>query len=159
MYVSVGGMAQAIDIYTQLKERSLEWIEKFGQGEDVRGERTRLLSRACVYAVKLAELCTSEYAPDPERCHEELVWAVTTTMKERRRREVEGVKEGEGPWQSDDEVGSQMEGASCVSSLASCVLRLASCILHLAFFPPFPSPFPPLSFHKNTHTQHTATEN
>jgi len=110
MYISVGALPQAIDIYQQLKDRSLEWVEKFGAEEGNLRDRSRLLNRACVYAVKLAELYTSPYAPDRERCRTELEWAVTTTMRERQRRLVEGVKEGEGPWQSDDEVGSQMEG-------------------------------------------------
>lgn len=110
LYVVVGALPSAIDIYTQLKERSLEWIEKFGNEEGNLKDRTRLLSRACVYSVKLAELYTSPYSPDQEKVQENLVWAVTTTMKERQRRLTEGVKEGEGPWQDDDQVGSQMEG-------------------------------------------------
>jgi len=116
MYVKIGAVPLAIDIYEQLKDRTLDWVDKHGALEGNLADRTRLLSRAGVYAVKLAELYTSPYAPDQVKVQENLVWAVTMTMKERARRAAEGVKEGEGPWQSDDEVGSQMEGKlRCVS--------------------------------------------
>ena len=44
-----------------------------------------------------------------EAAEEKLVWAVTTVLKEQRRREVEGVKPGEGEWLSPEEIGGSLE--------------------------------------------------
>lgn len=74
------------------------------------GKRTRLLSKAISISVKLANLYSDEHVLERELAHERLVWAVETILREMQRRAKEGLKEGEGPWMSPEEIGGSMEG-------------------------------------------------
>ena len=38
------------------------------------------------------------------------MWSVTALLKEQKRRQDEGVKEGEGQWLTDEEIGGTLEG-------------------------------------------------
>ena len=74
------------------------------------GRRRRLLQCAVKAGVKLGDLYSHEDIHDPAVAEERLVWAVTTLLKERQRRETEGVKEGEGEWfASGEEIGGALE--------------------------------------------------
>ncbi len=97
--------------------------------ETARGKRTRLLSRLVGISVKLGELYANEYVAEKEAAEEQLVWAVETTLKEKRRRETEGVREGDGDWMSDEEMGASMEG-EC-GFLLTLILFGSSCSSHL----------------------------
>ncbi|KAH6845082.1 hypothetical protein B0I37DRAFT_175796 [Chaetomium sp. MPI-CAGE-AT-0009] len=72
-------------------------------------KRTRLLAKAVSVSVKLANLYSDEHVLEREAAHERLVWAVETTLREMQRRAKEGLKEGEGPWMSPEEVGGSLE--------------------------------------------------
>lgn len=75
------------------------------------GRRRRLLQCAVKAGVKLGELYSHEDIHDPAMAEERLVWAVTALLKERQRRETEGVKDGEGVWfASGEEIGGALEG-------------------------------------------------
>jgi hypothetical protein len=74
------------------------------------GKRSRLLAKAVSISVKLANLYSDEHVLERERAHERLVWAVETILGEMQRRARDGLKEGEGPWLSPEEVGGSLEG-------------------------------------------------
>ena len=60
--------------------------------------------------MKLGEHYANEYIGDQDAAEEKLVWAITTLLKEQKRREDEGVKEEEGQWMSNEEIGGSLEG-------------------------------------------------
>ncbi|KAL2196454.1 hypothetical protein P885DRAFT_69492 [Corynascus similis CBS 632.67] len=72
-------------------------------------KRTRLLAKAVSISVKLANLYSDEHVLERETAHERLVWAVETTLRETQRRIREGLKDGEGPWMSAEEIGGSLE--------------------------------------------------
>ena len=82
-----------------------------GEEQETPAERRRRLLQCAVKAgVKLGDLYSHEDIHDPAMAEERLVWAVTTLLKERQRRETEGIKEGEGKWfASGEEIGGALE--------------------------------------------------
>lgn len=104
-----GNAKNAIDVLEALKGDCLKAIELLGKDEQYRGERTRLLGWACKVATRMADLYGNPYINDQAKMEENLVWAVETTIRERQRREREGVKPGEGEWLDLDDQGSQLE--------------------------------------------------
>lgn len=71
--------------------------------------RNRTLGKAAQISIKLGELYAHEQMRDMDKSHEHLVWGVETSLRESRRRMVEGVKEGEGSWLSPEEIGGALE--------------------------------------------------
>ena len=59
-------------------------------------KRTRVLAKTVAMSLKLGELYSNPYIHDPTTAEERLVWAVETILKEKQRRETQGVKENEG---------------------------------------------------------------
>lgn len=75
----------------------------------VRSSRTRILGKSCGISIKLGELYADDHVMDMEKSHDFLTWAVETCLKEFRRRNTEGVKEGEGKWMTTEEIGGALE--------------------------------------------------
>ena len=101
---------KAIDILEIVKRDNLKWIEELGGQPGNEGKRTRVLGKTVGISVKLGELYANEYVVEKDLAEEKLVWAVETVLKERQRREKEGVKPGEGEWLSPEEIGGSLEG-------------------------------------------------
>ncbi|KAI9685332.1 MAG: hypothetical protein M1820_010825 [Bogoriella megaspora] len=132
-----GRLRQAIEVLEVLRKDCLRWIEMhgdealrmeeekveegLGEGEKrervVRNEelrarrekRTRVLKHVVQYSVRLGDLYADAQIWDRDTAEERLVWAVETSLKEKERREKEGVKDGEGNWLSDSEIGASLE--------------------------------------------------
>ena len=100
---------KAIEILEIVRRDNLKWIELYGEKEGNEVKRTRLLQKSIGASVKLGELYSSDHIQNTAEAEKQLVWAVTTVLKERQRREEEGVKEGEGDWMSNDEIGGALE--------------------------------------------------
>ena len=62
--------------------------------------------------VKLAQLYDVKYVNEPQNGEKRLVEAVESALREKQRREKDGLKPGEGPWLTDDEMGATLEGMS-----------------------------------------------
>ncbi|KAF2091671.1 hypothetical protein K490DRAFT_31942, partial [Saccharata proteae CBS 121410] len=100
---------RAIDVLEIVKRDCLLWVDVVGDKHWNDGQRTRVLGKTIGISVKLGDLYTNSYVKKPDKAEEALVWAVTTVLKEKARREKEGVKEGEGEWINDEQMGASME--------------------------------------------------
>jgi len=80
--------------------------------ENLWAKRTRVLGKSVGISVKLGELYADEHVLQGDSAGEHLVWAVETVLKELQRRQVEGVKEGEGDWMTPEQIGGALEGKS-----------------------------------------------
>ncbi|KAK7729735.1 hypothetical protein SLS63_006116 [Diaporthe eres] len=75
----------------------------------LRSSRTRILGKSVGISTKLGELYAHEQVLQHDKAHERLMWAVETALGEFRRRSAEGVKPGEGPWMTPEEIGGALE--------------------------------------------------
>ena len=99
----------AIEVLELVRKDCLEWLEEVGAKPGNEARRTKVLVKTIQISVKLGEYYTNEYVADQEAAEERLVWAVTALLKEQKRRDDEGVKEGEGEWMSNEEIGGALE--------------------------------------------------
>ncbi|RYO97611.1 hypothetical protein DL764_007285 [Monosporascus ibericus] len=86
--------------------------------ENLWAKRTRVLGKSVGISVKLGELYADEHVLQSDAAGERLVWAVETVLKELQRRQVEGIKEGEGDWMSPEQIGGALEVNNLAISLA-----------------------------------------
>ena len=100
---------KAIDVLEIVRHDCLRWMEELGGLERNRGKRTKVLGKTIGISVRLGEFYANEQIADQDAAEERLVWAVTALLKEQKRREDEGVKEGEGDWMSNEEIGAALE--------------------------------------------------
>ena len=133
----VGNYSKAVEILEIIRTDCLKWVETYGNealrteektlepgmGEEEReeltkvndnvrwkrGKRTRVLKKVVQFSAKLGEMYADPHVWDRDAAEERLVWAVESGLKEKERREKEGVKEGEGDWLNDSELGASME--------------------------------------------------
>ena len=156
-----GKHSKAVEILEIIRADCLKWVQTYGDealrteerpvdtgmeederervtkaNEDVRwkrGKRTRILKKVVQFSAKLGEMYADPHVWDRDAAEERLVWAVEAGLKEKERRKKDGVKEGEGDWLSDSELGASLECESTfyISRMlwATSVLRL--CILLL----------------------------
>ncbi|KAL9125905.1 MAG: hypothetical protein Q9217_004963, partial [Psora testacea] len=109
MFEKARSWRQAINTLELIRANCLEWIEKVGSREGNQGRRTKVLGKTIGISVRLADYYANDSVRDYETAEERLVWAVTAALKEQRRREAEGVKDGEGVWLEDEEIGGTLE--------------------------------------------------
>jgi hypothetical protein len=122
----VGAYGKAIDVLEIVRTDCLKWIDMFGSQEGNQRKRTRLLGKTVGIAVKLGELYGLEGGEGShEHAEEKLVWATETVLKEKKRRETEGVREDEGDWMNDEEIGGALECKFSFLSLSLCHFRAA----------------------------------
>jgi hypothetical protein len=100
---------KAIQVLEILRTDCLAWEEKFGQLEDHKEKRTRIMKQLVAMSVKLGDLYSNQYVQDPKAAEEKLVWALETSLREKQRRQEPSVLEKEGEWMSDNEMGASME--------------------------------------------------
>lgn len=99
----------AIKVLGIIRSDCVKWNDKLGDKHFTDGKRTRVLQTAVKVSLKMGELYGLPYVGEREKSEEALVWAVDTALREEKRREVEGVKEGEGQWLGKEEMGAVME--------------------------------------------------
>lgn len=110
------------------------WIDEYSDRHWTDGDRSRVLKVIVQLNVKLGELYTSKYMNQPEDAEKRLVDAVEIALKERARREKDGVKEGEGEFLTDEELGGALECMAFHSDpfLSPSILVLPAHIKHAA---------------------------
>ena len=109
LFEKISTYQKAIDVLEIVKRDCLRWMDELGGLDRNIGKRTRVLGKTIGISVKLGEYYASDYIQDQESAEECLVWAVTTLLKEQKRREDEGIREGEGDWMSNEEIGGSLE--------------------------------------------------
>ncbi|KAI3326211.1 TPR domain-containing protein [Xylariaceae sp. AK1471] len=101
----IGAANTQADASKQKEESTEEEVEQ----ENLWAKRTRVLGKAVGISVKLGELYADNHVLQGDSAGEHLVWAVETVLKELQRRQVEGVKEGEGDWMTPEQIGGALE--------------------------------------------------
>lgn len=100
---------KAIEVLEAIRTDNLKWLEVVGFRNGWEARRNKVLQKTVQISVKLGDLYSNNYVLEQELAEERLTWAVEQTLKELQRREREGVKEDEGPWFDDDQIGTQFE--------------------------------------------------
>jgi len=85
-----------------LLERKLDY-------ENLWRKRNRILAMMVKINTKLGDLYADPHVLENDLAGERFLWSVETTLKEMHRRQTEGVKEGEGPWFTEEELGAELE--------------------------------------------------
>ncbi|KAF2020957.1 hypothetical protein BU24DRAFT_361523 [Aaosphaeria arxii CBS 175.79] len=109
LFEQAGHFPLACDVLEIMRVDCNRWIEEFSDKHWTNGNRSRILKVTVQLNVKLAELYDSKYMNQPDDAEKRLVEAVETVLRETTRRRNEGVKEGEGDFMTDEEVGGTME--------------------------------------------------
>ena len=113
LFEKLGLIEKAIDVLEQVRSDCLKWNELFGDKPQNQEKRTKLLAKAVQLSTKLGEYYSHEQIRDQGAAEAKLVWAVTTLLKEQRRREEAGLKpEDQGGWISTDQTGAALEGTT-----------------------------------------------
>ncbi|KAF2840243.1 hypothetical protein M501DRAFT_1015312 [Patellaria atrata CBS 101060] len=99
----------AIEILEIIKKDCFKWVEELGPKHFEDGHRTRMLKRTVELNTKLGELYSNVYVDERDKAEACLIEGAETYLKERNRRNKQGIKEGEGDWMSEEEAGASME--------------------------------------------------
>lgn len=99
----------ACDVLEIMRVDCQRWIDEFSHKHITDGDRSRVLKVMVQLNVKLGDLYDSKYMNQPEDAEKRLTDAVEIALREKARRETEGVKEGEGEWLTDEEMGATLE--------------------------------------------------
>jgi hypothetical protein len=101
---------KSIEVLEVVKRDNLQWLDTVGKAPERVEQRSQVLAKSVGLAVKLGDLYSSPYVMEQEQAEAQLVWAVTTILKEQERRQKEGVRPGEDDaWLSPEEVGGSFE--------------------------------------------------
>lgn len=110
MFEKTNNWEMAVKVHEMLRTDCLRWLEEFGEKEGNEAKRTRILGKVVQISSKLGELYSSDYVQRQEDAEAALIFAIETALRERIRREREGVKPDEGEWMSNEQLGAAMEG-------------------------------------------------
>ncbi|KAF2737020.1 hypothetical protein EJ04DRAFT_574877 [Polyplosphaeria fusca] len=104
-----GRYPAAAEVLEIMRSDCWDWLDERGDAHQTDGNRTRILKVIVELDVRLGELYVTPYVNEPENAEKVLVEAVETALNERNRRTKDGVKEGEGDWMTDEELGGTLE--------------------------------------------------
>ncbi|KAH7083056.1 hypothetical protein BKA63DRAFT_502148 [Paraphoma chrysanthemicola] len=99
----------AVDVLEIMRNDCQRWVDEFSHKHFNDGNRSRVMKNMVQINVKLAQLYDTRYVNEPENGEKRLVEAVESALREKQRRATEGVKSGEGPWLTNDEMGATLE--------------------------------------------------
>jgi tetratricopeptide (TPR) repeat protein len=106
----INAYGEAIKVLDLVVAQNLEWIEAHKDDPELKKQRAHVLYQTVKVQIKVAGHYANPAIWDRDTAEAKLVWAVETLVKEKQRREREGVsEEEEGPWMSDDEMGASIE--------------------------------------------------
>ncbi|KAF2003655.1 hypothetical protein P154DRAFT_519879 [Amniculicola lignicola CBS 123094] len=108
-FEKAGHYKYACDVLEVLRADCKRYIEMYGERFQTTGDRARVLKRLVEISVKLGDLYDTKYMNEPENAERVLTDALEIALRERARRETEGVKQGEGEWMTPEELGATME--------------------------------------------------
>jgi tetratricopeptide (TPR) repeat protein len=102
----------AITVLEKEREYAYEFLEKAKAQKDIEipdAQWSRMVALAVKLGVKLGKLYSDEDVDNPEAAQAALVRAVETLLKERIRRQEEGIKEEAQQWLNEEEIGASLE--------------------------------------------------
>lgn len=100
----------AIEMLERTAASFERWLKERGNDPEKFAQRNMILGRLVQVTFKLAEYYSLDSVLKPDMAEEKMTYAINMTLKESERREKEGVKEDEGPWLSNEQIGAQFEG-------------------------------------------------
>jgi tetratricopeptide (TPR) repeat protein len=104
-------LSASIKALEMLRADIHRYLGIYGDRDDLKQHRTRLLRKVVQVSVKLGQLYASEAVDDLDEAEKNLTEGVETALTEARRRETEKVSDDvEGPWLSNEEMGGALEG-------------------------------------------------
>ncbi|KAI0550036.1 TPR domain-containing protein [Xylaria curta] len=104
-----GKLKGAATVQPSIPKEEGQSDEEVVEPENLWAKRNRVLGKSVGVSVKLGELYADEHVLQGDAAGEHLVWAVETVLKELQRRQVEGVKDGEGEWMTPEQIGGALE--------------------------------------------------
>ncbi|KAF1844990.1 uncharacterized protein K460DRAFT_283710 [Cucurbitaria berberidis CBS 394.84] len=109
LFEDAGYYSLAIDVLEIMRNDCQRWADEFSDRHWNNGNRSRVKKNMVQISLKLGLLYDTRYVNEPENAEKRLVEAVESALSEKQRRERDGVKPGEGPWMTDDEMGGTLE--------------------------------------------------
>ncbi|CAG5158506.1 uncharacterized protein ALTATR162_LOCUS5114 [Alternaria atra] len=109
LFEDAGYYSLAIDVLEIMRNDCQKWVDEFSDKHWTTGNRSRVKKNMVQINLKLGQLYDVRYVNEPENGEKRLVEAVESALKEQQRRERDGVKNGEGPWLTNDEMGGVLE--------------------------------------------------
>jgi hypothetical protein len=116
LFEDAGYYSLAVDVLEIMRNDCQRWVDEFSHKHWTDGNRSRVKKNMVQINVKLAQLYDIKYVNEPDNGEKRLVEAVESALGEHQRREKEGVRVGEGPWMTDDELGATLEGRDVVNT-------------------------------------------
>jgi hypothetical protein len=110
LFEDAGYYSLAIDVLEIMRSDCKRWVDEFSDKHWTTGNRSRVKKNMVQINLKLGQLYDVRYVNEPEDGEKRLVEAVESALREQQRRERDGVKPGEGPWMTNDEMGGTLEG-------------------------------------------------
>jgi hypothetical protein len=110
LFEDAGYYSLAIDVLEIMRSDCQRWVDEFSDKHWTTGNRSRVKKNMVQINLKLGQLYDVKYVNEPENGEKRLVEAVESALREQQRRQKDGVKNGEGPWMTNDEMGGTLEG-------------------------------------------------
>ena len=117
---------KAVDVLEIVRGDCLRWLEQLGGKPGNERKRTKVLGKTIGISIRLGDYYSDAQIDNQEAAEERLVWAVTAMLKEQKRRENGGVKEGDEQWMSNEEIGGALECKIVFSKLVEEILLTES---------------------------------
>ncbi|KAK7179977.1 hypothetical protein DPSP01_009855 [Paraphaeosphaeria sporulosa] len=109
LFEEQGYHAMACDVLEIMRTDTQRWIDEFSDKHITDGNRSRVKKNMVQINLKLGQLYDCPYVNEPQDAEKRLVEAVEGALGELQRRETEGIKQGEGDWMTNDELGATLE--------------------------------------------------
>ncbi|KAJ4371104.1 hypothetical protein N0V83_004320 [Neocucurbitaria cava] len=109
LFEDAGYYSLAIDVLEIMRNDCQRWVDEFSDRHWNNGNRSRVKKNLVQILLKLGQLYDTRYVNEPDNGEKRLVEAVESALSEKQRRERDGLKTGEGPWLTNDELGGILE--------------------------------------------------
>jgi hypothetical protein len=112
LFEDAGYYSLAVDVLEIMRSDCTKWVDEFSDRHWNDGDRSRVKKNLVQINLKLGQLYDVKYVNEPENGGKRLTEAVESALREKQRRDKEGLKPGEGEWLTSDEMGGALEGES-----------------------------------------------
>ncbi|KAJ4318535.1 hypothetical protein N0V94_004392 [Neodidymelliopsis sp. IMI 364377] len=109
LFEDAGYYSLATDVLEIMRADCQKWVDEFSHKHWNDGNRSRVLKNMVQINLKLGQLYDIKYVNEPENGAKRLVEAVESALGESQRREREGLKQGEGEFLTNEELGGALE--------------------------------------------------